>query len=193
MGRLTLHLVFRSIKQLQLLFKSKSDIFIKKLMRQKIINAVIISLPSSHNVCMCLNDLTAETAQVAIGWGKGVTVTIAPEKSDLWKKEMCDFKNRENLESQWSKRDIKPLSKWIGTKLRPVKAITAVKLNLSGTVSHCVHMLVLLEAFRGGVKHCYLKIQLLLYPPPAYSKHNMTKNPIVLLYLHFSPAAVKQG
>lgn len=83
MGRLTLHLVFRSIKQLQLLFKSKSDIFIKKLMRQKIINAVIISLPSSHNVCMCLNDLTAETAQVAIGWGKGVTVTIAPEKSDL--------------------------------------------------------------------------------------------------------------
>lgn len=110
--------------------------------------------------------------------GKRVTVVITPEKSQLWGNlrefNMCfEKKIIENLESQWGKRDIKPHSNWIGIKSRPVRAITAVKLKLSGTVSHCVHTLVLLEAFKGGANHCYLKTQPLLYPPPTHSNHQM--------------------
>lgn len=125
---------------------------------------------------MCLNDLTAETAQVAGRRGKGVTVVITLEK--LERKKCALRKKRENLESQWSKRDAKPLSNWTGRKSKPVKAITAVKLKLSGTVSHSVHMLVLLEAFKGGANHLYLKIQPLHCPPqaqPPQPQHDLKK------------------
>lgn len=128
--------------------------------------------------------------------GESVTVVITPEKSDLWGNLTCALKKKiiENLESQWGKRDIKPHSNWIGIKSRPVRAITAVKLKLSGTVSHCVHTLVLLEAFKGGANHCYLKTQPLLYPPPTHSNHQMIEK----MYnnyttLHICPVAVRQG
>lgn len=122
---------------------------------------------------VCLNDLTAETAQVATGQ-RGDCGHYSREIRVMRERNVCFEKKRENLESQWGKRDIKLLSNWIGRKSRPVKAITAVKLKLSGDVSHHVHIVVLLEAFKRSASHRYSKTHLLLYPPPTHSNHKMT-------------------
>ena len=58
---------------------------------------------------VCLNDLTAETAQVATGQ-RGDCGHYSREIRVMRERNVCFEKKGENLESQWGKRDIKLLS-----------------------------------------------------------------------------------
>lgn len=60
---------------------------------------------------MSVNDLTAETAQVATGLGeRGDCGHHSREIKVVRGRNVWLEKKTENLESQWGKRDIKPLS-----------------------------------------------------------------------------------
>lgn len=103
---------------------------------------------------------------------------------------------KENLESQWGKRDVKPLFNWAGRKSRPVRAITGVQLTLSGDVSHRVHTPALLEALPGSASHHYFKAHLLQHhsqPTPIQNGQKEKQSNRHILCLLLCPVADKNS